>query len=252
MSDLNDVTGTALVTGASRGLGAHIARRLAADGRPVAVNYRSDADGAEQVVADIVAAGGRAAAFPADVTDEDSVHALGEAVERALGPVEVLVVNATGPQPAIAAEEVTWSDHLDQLVFFVKSPQLLMRAVLPGMRRRGGGRIIQIGSESFDRAPAGTAPYTAAKGAQIGLARTWAREFGPDGITSNVVAPGWIPVERHGEVTAADSAGYLAGVPLGRLGTPAELADVVSFVASPAARFVTGQVITVNGGSTFG
>ncbi|MET0426054.1 MAG: SDR family oxidoreductase [Actinoplanes sp.] len=249
MSALNDVTGTALVTGASRGLGAHIARRLAADGWAVAVNYRSDPAGAEQVVADIVAAGGRAAAFPADVTDEESVRALAEAVEAALGPVEVLVVNATGPQPAIPAEEVSWSDHLDQLVFFVKSPQLLMRATLAGMRRLGRGRIIQIGSETFDRAPVGTAPYTAAKGAQIGLARTWAREFGPDRITSNVVAPGWIPVERHGE---ADTAGYVAGVPLGRMGTPAEIADVVAFVASPAARFVTGQVITVNGGSTFG
>jgi 3-oxoacyl-[acyl-carrier protein] reductase len=242
--------GSALVTGASRGLGAHLARRLAADGWPVAVNYRSDPDGAARVVAGIEAAGGRAAAFRADVTDEDDVPAMVAAVEESLGPVRVVVANATGPQPAAPAEEVSWPDHLDQLVFFVKSPTLLLRATLPGMRRLGGGRIIQIGSDSYERALPGASAYNAAKGAQIGLTRTWARELGAYGITVNVVAPGWIPVERHGELTAADTAGYVADVPLGRIGTPADVADVVAFVASDAARFVTGERITVNGGHT--
>jgi 3-oxoacyl-[acyl-carrier protein] reductase len=242
--------GSALVTGASRGLGAHMARRLAADGWPVAVNYRSDAAGADRVVADIVAAGGRAAAFRADVTDEDEVPDLVAAVEAALGPVQVVVANATGPQPAAPAEEVSWADHLDQLVFFVKSPTLLLRATLPGMKRLGGGRIIHIGSDSFERAIPGASAYNAAKGAQLGLARTWARELGVHGVTVNVVAPGWIPVERHGEVTAENSAGYLAEVPLRRFGTPQEVAEVVAFVASDAARFVTGERITVNGGHT--
>jgi NAD(P)-dependent dehydrogenase (short-subunit alcohol dehydrogenase family) len=150
------ISGIALVSGASRGLGAHIARRLAADGRAVAVNYRGDADGAARVVDDIVAAGGRAAAFRADVTDEDEVRAMTAAVEQELGTVQVVVANA----------------------------------------------------------------------------------------------PGWIPVERHGEVSAEDSAGYVADVPLRRLGTPQEIADVVAFVASDAARFVTGERITVNGGHT--
>ncbi|MGK5677745.1 SDR family oxidoreductase [Actinoplanes sp. URMC 104] len=244
------ISGTALVTGASRGLGAHICRRLAADGWPVAVNYRSDADGAARVVAAIEAAGGRAAAFRADVTDEDDVTRLATEVEEKLGPVRVIVANATGPQPTARAEETTWQAHLDQLVFFVKSPTLLLQATLPHMRRLGGGRFVHIGSDMVERALPGWSAYNAAKGAQLILARTWARELGADNVTVNVVAPGWIPVERHGEVTEADSAGYLADVPLRRMGTPQEIADVVAFVASDASRFVTGERITVNGGHT--
>lgn len=242
--------GSALVTGASRGLGAHIARRLAADGWPVAVNYLPDPEGAEKVVADIVAAGGRAVAFRADVTDESSVTALVAAVTDELGPVRVLVPNATGPQPIIDAVDVTWQDHLGQLLFFVKSPTLLMQAVVPGMRRLGGGRIVQIGSDAFERAAPGMSAYSAAKGAQISLTRTWARELGGAGITVNVVAPGWIPVERHAGVDPRYLAEYLADVPLGRMGTPEEVADVVAFLASDAARFITGERVTVNGGHT--
>ena len=244
------IFGSALVTGASRGLGPHLARRLAADGWPVAVNYRSDPEGAARVVADIEAAGGRAAAFRADVTDEDDVTALVAAVESELGAVQVVVANATGPQPMVPAEEVTWQQHLDQLVFFVKSPTLLLRATLPGLKRLGGGRFIHIGSDMFERALPGASAYNAAKGAQIGLARTWARELGEHGVTVNVVAPGWIPVERHGEVSDDNSGGYRAEVPLRRMGTPQEVADVVAFVASDASRFVTGERITVNGGHT--
>jgi 3-oxoacyl-[acyl-carrier protein] reductase len=240
----------ALVTGASRGLGARIARRLGADGWAVAVNYRSDAAGAQRVAGEIVAAGGRALACAADVTDEDEVRAMAALVAERLGPVQVVVANATGPQPAVPAAEVTWQHHLDQLTFFVKSPTLLMQATLAGMRELGTGRFIHIGSDSFERALPGTSAYNAAKGAQIGLARTWARELGPYGITVNVVAPGWIPVERHGEITDENSAGYVRDVPLGRLGTPDDIADVVAFVASDGARFVNGERITVNGGHT--
>ncbi len=240
----------ALVTGASRGLGAQIARRLGADGWAVAVNYRSDAAGAERVAADIVAAGGRAMACGADVTSETEVRDMTALVAQRLAPVQVVVANATGPQPLAPAAEVTWAQQLDQLTYFVKSPTLLMQATLAGMRTLGTGRFIHIGSDSFERALPGASAYNAAKGAQIGLARTWARELGPDGITVNVVAPGWIPVERHGEITEENSAGYVRDVPLGRLGTPADIADVVSFVASDAARFVTGERITVNGGHT--
>jgi len=246
------ISGSALVTGASRGLGAHICRRLAADGWAVAVNYRSDGGGAAKVVADIEDAGGRAAAFQADVTDEDDVARLTAEVERRLGPVQVVVANATGPQPEVRAEETTWQDHLDQLTFFVKSPTLLLQSTLPHMRRLGGGRFIHIGSEMVERALPGFSAYNAAKGAQLVLARTWARELGVDNVTVNVVAPGWIPVERHGKLTEADTAGYVAGVPLRRIGTPQEIADVVAFVASDASRFVTGERITVNGGFTTG
>jgi 3-oxoacyl-[acyl-carrier protein] reductase len=244
------ISGSALVTGASRGLGPHLARRLAADGWPVAVNYRSDPEGAARVVDAIQADGGRAAAFQADVTDEDQVVAMVAAIEETLGPVQAVVANATGPQPLIPAERVGWQDHLDQLVFFVKSPTLLMQATLDGMRRLGGGRFIHIGTDSFERALPGASAYNAAKGAQIGLARTWARELGRHGVTVNIVAPGWIPVERHGEINAENSGDYLTDIPLRRMGTPEEVADVVAFVASDASRFITGERITVNGGHT--
>lgn len=242
--------GVALVTGASRGLGATIARRLAADGWPVAVNYRSGADLADGVVADIRRASGTADAFAADVTDEASVADLMDRVTDRLGPVTVLVANATGPQPAVPVESLDWQDHLDQLRFFVKSPTLLVRAALPGMARLGFGRVIQIGSDMFERALPGMSAYVAAKGAQLGLTRSWARELGPAGITVNLVAPGWIPVERHAGTPYEDLARYRADVPLGRLGTPDDVAAAVSYLASGEAGFVTGQRITVNGGHT--
>ncbi|MEU6861091.1 SDR family oxidoreductase [Glycomyces sp. NPDC046736] len=238
----------ALVTGASRGLGAHIARRLAADGFAVAVNYAASRDGAERVVGEIRAAGGVAEAFGADVTDEAGVASLAEEVRSRLGPVEVLVCNATGPQPEAPVEDLVWQDHLDQLVFFVKSPTLLVQAFLPDMRAAGGGRVVQIGSDVFERSLPGMSAYTAAKGAQWGLTRTWAKELGRHGITVNLVAPGWIPVERHGELSSADLAGYLSEVPLGRIGEPGDVAGAVAYLVSGDAAFVTGQRITVNGG----
>ena len=242
--------GVALVTGASRGLGAVIARRLAADGLAVAVGYRSGADQARRVVEDIRAAGGRAEAFGADVTDEAAVADLVAKVTDRLGTVTVLVINATGPQPMVAVEDLTWESHLDQLRFFVKSPTLLLQAVLPGMKARGGGRVIQIGSDVFERALPGMSAYVAAKGAQIGLTRSWARELGPLGVTVNLVAPGWIPVERHAGASADDLSAYRADVPLGRMGTPGDVAATVSFLASDAAGFITGERVTVNGGHT--
>jgi NAD(P)-dependent dehydrogenase (short-subunit alcohol dehydrogenase family) len=247
---VNAVLGVALVTGASRGLGAVIARRLAVDGWVVAVNYRSDAGSAQAVVDGIRAGGGTAEAFAADVTDEDGVRELLGRIEQRLGTVGVLVANATGPQPEIAVEDLTWRAHLDQLEFFVKSPTLLLQAVLPGMKARGGGRVIQIGSDIFERGLPRWSAYLAAKGAQIGLTRSWARELGPFNITVNLVAPGWIPVERHADVSDADRDAYVADVPLGRFGRPEEIAATVSFLASEAASFVNGERITVNGGHT--
>lgn len=176
-----------------------------------------------------------------------SVAGLVAAVAERLGPVSVLVANATGPQPSVPVAELTWQDHLDQLTFFVKSPTLLVQAVLPGMRERGGGRVIQIGSDIVDRKLPGMSAYTAAKGAQHAITEVWAKELGPYGITVNVVAPGWIPVERH---AGLDESGYLAEVPLGRMGTPEDVAAAVAYLASDGGAFVTGQRITVNGGHT--
>ncbi len=238
----------ALVTGSSRGLGSAIALRLAQDGLAVAVNGVRNEAQALAVVDAIQGAGGVAAAFAADVTDELQVAELVTAVADRLGPVDVLVLNATGPQPEAPLPEVRWQDHLAQLEFFVKSPVLLGRAVLSGMQARRWGRIIQIDSEVVDRIPAGRSAYVTAKSAQIGLTRSWARELAPLDITVNTVAPGFVPVERHADVPAEIRSAYLSSVPAGRMGTAEDIAQAVSFFASKAAGFVTGQRLVVDGG----
>jgi 3-oxoacyl-[acyl-carrier protein] reductase len=238
----------ALVTGSSRGLGQAIARRLARDGLAVAVNGLQGDGQAAEVARAIRDDGGTAEAFTADVTDEQQVARLVTAVAASLGPVDVLVLNATGPQPEGPLDDVAWEDHVAQLEFFVKSPVLVGRAVLPGMRARRSGRIIHIDSEVADRPPPGRSAYATAKNAQIGLARSWARELAPAGITVNTVAPGFIPVERHADVAPETRNAYLASVPAGRMGTPGDIACAVSFFASEEAGFITGQRIVVDGG----
>jgi 3-oxoacyl-[acyl-carrier protein] reductase len=242
----------ALVTGSTRGLGAGIARRLAADGLRVAVNGLSGDGGGDDVVAAIRAAGGVAELAVGDVTDEGQVAELVATVGDRLGPVEVLVLNATGPQPDCAIEETGWDDHVAELDFFVKSPVLVGRAVLPAMRAAGFGRIVQIDSEVADRPPPGRSAYATAKAAQIGLARSWARELAPFGITVNCVAPGFVPVERHAGLSDEVFRSYLATVPMGRFGEIEDVAHAVSFFASDAAGFVTGQRLVVDGGRGLG
>jgi NAD(P)-dependent dehydrogenase (short-subunit alcohol dehydrogenase family) len=128
---------------------------------------------------------------------------------------------------------VAWEDHLAQLEFFVKSPVLLGRAVVPAMQARGFGRIIQVDSEVVDRPPPGRSAYVTAKSAQIGLTRSWARELAHFGITVNTVGPGFIPVERHADVRDEIKAAYLATVPACRMGTPEDIAHAVSFLPPP-------------------
>jgi 3-oxoacyl-[acyl-carrier protein] reductase len=242
----------ALVTGAARGLGAAIARHLATLGWSVAVNDLPGVTAADSVVAGIVDGGGIAVAAPADVTDEDQVTELAARVADQLGPIGALVVNATGPQPMSTVDKLTWRAHLDQLELFVKSPTILLQAVLPGMRAMGEGRIVHIGSDMVDRALPGWSAYAAAKSAEATLTRCWAREVGPDNITVNLVAPGWIPVERHAGTPAAELDRYVADVPLGRIGTPHDVAATVAFLLSAEASFITGQCLRVNGGHADG
>lgn len=242
----------ALVTGSSRGLGAVIARRLAHDGLAVAVNGLPGDKQADDVGRGIRDGGGTAEAFLADVTDEQQVAGLIAAITRRLDPVDVLVVNATGPQPEAPVTEVAWAGHLAQLDFFVKSPVLLGRAVLPGMQARRYGRVVHIDSEVAHRPPPGRSAYATAKNAQIGLTLSWVRELAPFGITVNTVAPGFIPVERHAGVPDEVRNAYLASVPAGRMGTPGDIAHAVSFLASEDAGFITGQRIVVDGGRSLG
>jgi 3-oxoacyl-[acyl-carrier protein] reductase len=242
---------TALVTGASRGLGGAISAALARDGARVAINYRRDGDAAEALRARIAGAGGHAELFRADITDEAEADELYDRVVAAFGTIDILVLNATGPQPDLPVEELRWRDVLDQLEFFVKSPLLLVRRAVPAMRERRFGRIVQIGSDVVAHGPARSSAYVAAKSAQLGLTRSWARELGPHGITVNTVAPGWIPTDRHRSIGPDAREEYAESVPLGRLGVPDDVAEAVAFLASDRAAFITGQSITVNGGSTF-
>jgi 3-oxoacyl-[acyl-carrier protein] reductase len=240
----------ALITGASRGLGAAIALELGAAGFQVAINYFRSADAAERLCERIRLSGGRAHAFRADVRHEEEIARLVGEVSSTLGEIDVVVPNATGPQPFLSIEEQTWEACLDQLEFFVKSPLLLVKQVLPGMKRRGFGRIINIGSEVFELGNPRFANYVSAKGAQLGLTRSWALELASTGITVNLVAPGWIPTERHVDAAHEELDAYAAGVPMKRMGKAEDIAKMVAYLASDAAGFITGQKFSVNGGHT--
>ena len=240
----------ALVTGASRGLGAAIAARLGACGAKVAVNYHASRGAAVAVCEHIRNLGGAAEPFGADVRDEQQVKQLVAGARERLGPIDIAVINATGPQPFLSIERQSWQAYLDQLEFFVKSPLLVVKEVLAEMKQRRWGRIIQIGSEVVELGNAEFASYVAAKAAQLGQTRSWARELGSYGITVNLVAPGWIPTERHTGADPKTLSTYAASVPLRRQGVPTDVGEAVAFLASDAANFITGQKLSVNGGNT--
>jgi NAD(P)-dependent dehydrogenase (short-subunit alcohol dehydrogenase family) len=240
----------ALVTGASRGLGAAIARKLAAEGAKVAVNTFGSPQKAQTLVDQIRKAGGVAEVFKANVTDEREVTELVAQTKNAFGPIDILVINATGPQPFLTIEELTWRACLDQLEFFVKSPVLLMKAVVGSMKERRYGRVINIGSEVFERGVPQFSNYVSAKGAQLGLTRSWALELARWQITVNLVAPGWIPTERHDKDPQQAKDAYAAGVPMGRMGVADDIANAVAFLASDRAQFITGQKLSVNGANS--
>src|SRR5437762_2906968 len=227
----------ALVTGASRGLGAAMARKLGACGARVAVNCFGSPEKAQKVAEDIKRGGSDAQAFKADVRDEAQVDKLVRDTTSRFGPVDILVVNATGPQPFIKLEELTWRGCLDQLEFFVKSPLILTKAVLGSMKQRGYGRIINIGSEVFERGVPEFSNYVSAKGAQLGLTRSWAMELAKFNITVNLVAPGWIPTERHVNDPQEAKDAYAKAVPMGHMGDDEDIAEAVAFLASDAAKF---------------
>jgi 3-oxoacyl-[acyl-carrier protein] reductase len=185
-----------------------------------------------------------------DVTTEAGVDALFVAAEKHLGPVDIIVPNATCDQPHRRIEEYDWAFYQSMLDFFIKSPFLLTRRGLPAMKRARWGRIINITSEVFHRSVAPFSAYVAAKGGQIGWSRSMSQELAPAGITVNTIAPGWIPVERHEKDPQSEKDAYLSLIPVGRWGVPQDVADAAVYLASDEAGFVTGQTICVNGGMT--
>jgi 3-oxoacyl-[acyl-carrier protein] reductase len=241
----------ALVTGASRGLGAAIAVHLARAGWTIAVNYSKDEEGAARTLGKVVAENGHAATFRFDIRDPSAIKAALVEIADKLGPVDLIVNNATGPQGAAPLMEQHWATYLLHLEYFVRSPLLLLQAVLPDWRARRSGRVVNIGSEVTMVGNACDAHYVSAKSAMLGMTRSWASELGPEGITVNMVSPGWTPVERHESTPAEEIDRHIKSVPLGRMGRPEDVAATVAFVASDAASYITGQNIVVNGGHTF-
>jgi 3-oxoacyl-[acyl-carrier protein] reductase len=243
---------TALVTGSSKGLGRAIAMGLGAAGARVALNYKNSKRHAEQAFAAFRDAGFDGQLFRGDVVDPAGVERLCAEVREQLGPIDIVVVNATPDQPQRPIEQYDWDFYQSMLDFFVKSPYLLARAVLPHMKEQRWGRILNIGSEVLHRGVGNFSAYVAAKGAQDGWTRSMATELAPWQITVNIVAPGWIPVERHEDDPQEQKDAYRALIPMDRWGVPDDVAGVCAFLASDAASFITGQNICVNGGMTVG
>lgn len=241
---------TALVTGSTTGLGLAMAKGLARAGAAVAMNYANDVERAEAAFAALTEGGGRAGLFRASVIDEAAVERLVAEVAETLGDIDILVINATPDQPHMPIEDYDWDFHQSMLDFFIRSPYLLTRAVLPGMKAKRHGRIINIGSEVVARGVGCFSPYVAAKGGQNGWNRSMATELAPWNITVNMVSPGWIPVARHEKDPQSEKDAYLAEVPMGRWGVPEDVAGCVTFLAGDAAAFITGQNIHINGGTT--
>ncbi len=240
----------ALVTGSSTGLGKSVALSLARAGARVAMNYAGNKERAEKSFAELQAVNPESVLVRADVSDPDSVAALVAEIEAKLGVIDIIVANATPPQPQKPIEEYDWAFYQQMIDFFIKSPYLLTRATLAQMKERKWGRIINIASEVFQCGVGNFSAYVAAKGGQIGWSRSMATELAPFGITVNCVNPGWIPVERHENDPQEQKDGYFKTIPMGRWGVPKDVGDAVVYFASEEAGFITGQTLCVNGGRT--
>jgi 3-oxoacyl-[acyl-carrier protein] reductase len=234
---------TALVTGASKGIGSAIAKALAADGWVVAVNYRSDEAGAQAAVKAIEEAGGKAKAFHADVTTSDP-KALLKKIESELGPVLALVNNAGVARDGLAVQLT--DDDWDTVIATNLSPAFrLTRDALRAMMKARYGRVVNIASVVGPRANVGQSNYAAAKAGLIGMTKTIAAEVARRGVTVNAVAPGFISTDMTAELATDE---IVKAIPARRQGTPEEVAAAVRFLASEDAGYVTGTTLYVDGG----
>ncbi len=237
----------ALVTGSSRGIGRAVAARLAGDGYRVVINYRSQQAQAEELVQEIEKTGGTAIAIAADVSQADEAQFLIDQTVKTFGSIDVLVNNAgiNKDQLMIRISNDEWNQLINTNL---SAAFYCSRAAVRQMMRKKYGRIINISSVVGINGNAGQVHYAAAKSGLLGLSASIAREYGPRGITSNVVAPGFIESDMTATMNDEQKSRILAGVATGRLGTVDDIANVVAFLASPQTSYITAQVIRVDGG----
>ncbi len=237
----------ALVTGSSSGIGAAIARELAGGGAKVAVHYRGNADGANAVMAQIVEMGGVCNIYQADVSDANQAASLVKQVQTDLGGLDILVNNAgtTRDTLLMTMKEDDWDVVINTNL---RSVYAVTKAAIRGMIKQKSGRIINITSVVGISGQAGQANYAASKAGIIGFTKSLAREVASRNITVNAVAPGFIPTSLTDVLSEEQKTSILANTPIGRMGTPEEVAWAVAFLASERSGFITGHVLTVDGG----
>jgi 3-oxoacyl-[acyl-carrier protein] reductase len=239
-----------LVTGASKGIGAACARMFGSLGASVAVHYHHDQAGAQKVVTELIDAGRKAVAIQASLGVWSEAERLVDEAERALGGLDVAVLNH-GIWKGAAIDEMTQAQYDEMMDVNLRGCMAAAGAVARRMKPRGSGRIIFIASTAGQRGEAMHSHYAASKGAIISLTKSLAPELAPHGILVNCVAPGWVDTPMS-EGTLSDDkarAAVFATIPLGRVGTPEEIAGPVVFLASSAATFITGEILNVNGGA---
>ncbi len=238
---------TALVTGGSRGIGRACALMLATRGASVAVNYRSSAEAAQEVVDSVTSAGQRAIAVQADVSDETQVVSMIETVEQELGPVELLINNA-GVFHFVSHEDTDLAIWNETLAVNLTGTFLVTWAVKQKMIERGFGRIVNMSSISALRSRPNSIAYAASKAGVTGFTKSTAEALAGHGIRVNAIAPGLIATEILDGVEQATLDGIVDSTPLGRIGTPEDVADLARFLLSEESRFMTGQTLVVSGG----
>lgn len=240
----------AVVTGASRGIGAAIAERLARDGASVAVNYLTSEQAAASIVEKIASSGGKALAFKADVCRPAQAKDLIQWAVETLGPVDIVVNNVGAP--AVAPLEAIDEAHVHSIIQHnINGPIFVTQAAVAHLSRsRSGGRVVNMSGIASHHPIPGVSVFAGAKAALNALTRTWALELASKGITVNAVAPGPVDTEMFRSFGIDENARkfLLNRHPLGRIGHPVDIADVVAFLASPDARWITGQVIDTAGG----
>lgn len=240
----------AIITGNSSGLGKGIGLALGEAGASVPVNFSHNAARAEETLVEYQQAGIKTCLIQADATSAEGIDRLFCETEKQLGMPDILVPNATCDQPQLPIEQYDWEFYQQMIDFFIKSPFLMTQRGLAHMKAQKWGRIINIVSEVYHRSVSPFSAYVAAKGGQIGWTRSMASELASWGITVNMVAPGWIPTERHENDPQQAKDAYLALVPMGRWGVPRDIGDAVLYLASDEASFVSGQTLCVNGALT--